>query len=73
MVIFILLGGFYYTKISIGLCIGAFLSRLLYCFYLSDTGFGNPVRSIGALGTDIVILVGVTTSVMSGLKILCLI
>lgn len=62
-----------YVKIAIGLSIGAFVSRIFYCFYVSDGGASNPLRIVGALGTDIVVLVGMVISVMSGLKMLCFI
>lgn len=66
-----LAAGIYFPEISIVLSFLIIISRIFFLGYISDEGAGNSYRLVGALLNDIVLCIGFILTIISGLKMSC--
>lgn len=65
VLIFILVAGVKFPEASGALGFGFFLARIFYCFYVSKNGPTHPLRGLGAILGDFIMIALLILSIIS--------
>jgi hypothetical protein len=66
--VLILIGGVYFPIVSASLGLAVAVSRLLYAIGYVQGGASSPIRSVGAIGNDLLTLATIVFAVWSSIK-----